>query len=88
MNREQRRAKLFRLASESQDSSCESLLASSDLKIMDLEEMVEELKNALSNANEIDASAEGFCSANFAHKRSEFDSLCVKAGKMISHIYK
>ena len=45
--------------------------------------MCAELKNALAEANDYDAAAEGENSANFRHKRKEFDELATRAGRML-----
>lgn len=60
-------------------------MACSDLRVMELEDVCAELKNALAEANDYDAAAEGANSANFQHKRKEFDELATRAGRMLSN---
>jgi hypothetical protein len=54
-------------------------------RITELEAMCAELRDALADANDIDAAAEGQNSANFRHKRKEFDELATRAGRMLSN---
>ncbi len=57
-----------------------------DIRISDLESLCLELKNALKDANEEDSVAEGYNSANFRHKRQEFDELIARAERALLNI--
>lgn len=81
--RENYRLKLQKTVAELDNSSDECLLAVSDLRVMELEDMVAALKNALAEANDHDAAAEGENGANFSHKRKEFDELATRAGRLL-----
>lgn len=45
--------------------------------------MCAELKNAVADANDYDAAAEVENSANFRHRRKEFDDLSTRAGRLL-----
>ena len=67
------------------DPNFECKRCNTENRVSELEAMCAELKNALAEANDYDAAAEGENSANFRHKRKEFDELATRAGRMLSN---
>lgn len=57
-------------------------------KLAALKAICAELKNALGEANDYDASAEQFNTSSFKHRRKEFDSLTIRAGRILREMEK